>query len=210
MSVRCPAWEYAEHPHRTSLLTRNVKQLLIQLRTGQLDTIQAALDTRPIHQHLFAELTPPDYAYFAGHYRGENFPCLKHCRSGVTGDERVGVNATIVAGRMAQLAERIRYGVSILDNARSLTPVDHLLNAVALSCQIFDEFLRIHPYLNGNGHVARFVLWALLGRYNYWPHRFPIEPRPNHPIYLDAIWQYRQGERQALEGYVLRCMLPEE
>jgi fido (protein-threonine AMPylation protein) len=176
---------------------------------GQLYTLQTAMDTRPIHAHFFRQLTPPGYAYFAGHYRGEDYPALKQCRSGVTGDDRVGVNAEIVIARMQQLGEQIRYGMSILDNARSLSSVDHLLNTVTFSCQIFDQFLRIHPYVNGNGHIARFLLWTILGRYHYWLQTFPIEPRPDQLTYLDAILRYREGDKQALEGYVLRCMLPQ-
>jgi hypothetical protein len=40
----------------------------------------------------------------------------------------------------------------------------------------------------------------------YWPKYFPIEPRPNYPLYAWAIAEYLKGNRQALEDYILMCI----
>jgi len=75
-------------------------------------------------------------------------------------------------------------GAHKLPNAH-LPREQKLAYAVIFACSIFVTFLQIHPYANGNGHAARLVVWAILGRYGYWPKSWPIEPVV-HPANLDS------------------------
>jgi Fic family protein len=75
-----------------------------------------------------------------------------------------------------------------------------------LACRVFEVFLRIHPYANGNGHAARFLIWCLLSRYGYWPKGWPIEPRPPDPPYTHLISEYRNGNWEPLEEFVLKTV----
>ena len=123
----------------------------------------------------------------------------------------VGFPPFLVEERMEKIAQWIRQGMRALDATHQLpdtqvSPEDKLLNTVAFACAIFAEVLRVHPYANGNGHAARFILWTILGKYGYWPKYFPIEPRPNHPLYAWAIAEYLKGNRQELEDYILMCI----
>jgi Fic family protein len=77
---------------------------------------------------------------------------------------------------------------------------------VVVACMVFELFLRIHPYANGNGHAARFCTWAILGAFGYWPERWPIEPRPPDPPYTQLLVDYRNGNRVPLERYLLSCI----
>ena len=88
----------------------------------------------------------------------------------------------------------------------SVTARTRLLATVAVACAVFELFLRIHPYLNGNGHAGRFVLWAILSRYGYWPGRFRIDPRPPDPPYSELIVKYRNGVKEPLEQFVLHAL----
>lgn len=207
----CPAWEYADYPKRTLILKERTEDILVQLYQQQLDFVENAADSRLIHKYLFCLLVPREYIYYAGHYRGDNFPCLKDYYVGTTGNSSIGLPPFLVEQRMDKIAQWVREGMRILDATHQLpdtqiSPEDKLLNTVAFACTIFDEVLRVHPYANGNGHAARFILWAILGKYSYWPKQFPIEPRPNHPLYAWAILEYRKGNKQALEDYILMCI----
>ncbi len=75
--------------------------------------------------------------------------------------------------------------------------------AIALACRLFVRFLTIHPYANGNGHIARFLLTGLLKRQGYRLKAFPIEPRPADPPYSDLIKLYRDGKVEPFERYIL-------
>jgi hypothetical protein len=61
--------------------------------------------------------------------------------------------------------------------------------------------------VNGNGHAARFVLWTILGRYGYWPERWRVDPRPPDPPYTQLIFDYRSGNHEPLETYVLQSVV---
>ena len=207
----CPAWEYAHHPKREIILKERTEDIVIQLYQQNLDIVESAADTRSIHRYLFGLLVPREYFYYAGHYRGEDFPCLKDYYVGISDDTSTGFPPFLVEQRMEKIAQWIREGIKVLDATHQLpdtqiSPEDKLINTVAFACVIFDEVLRVHPYANGNGHAARFIIWAILGKYGYWPKQFPIEPRPNHPLYAWAITEYHKGNKEALENYILMCI----
>ena len=210
----CPVWEYANHPKREKILKKRTKDILVALCEQNFDFVEIAADSRPIHSYLFSLLTSREEVYFAGHYRGEDFPCLKYYEVIIKGDPHVGLRASIVVEQMEILAQEIKKGMKLLDVTHKISdpeisPEDKLLNTVVFACEVFYTVLRIHPYANGNGHAARFILWAILGRYSYWPDQFPIHPRPTYPLYNEAIEAYSQGKRQVLEDYILRCIIGE-
>lgn len=210
----CPTeWEYGDHPNHHLLPTR-CTGLLIQLRTAQLCTEAISRDSRPAHATLFENMTPPACPYFAGNYRGSNFRCLKYVEVGVAADPRVGVKPDNVATALDNLSETLRTGFGALDAARNIPnarlPVeDKIYYVVTFASRVFVEFLRIHPYVNGNGHIARFLIWAVLGKYGYWPKKWPLNARPPDPPYSEYIKQYRDGNPQLLETFVLKCLLGE-
>src|SRR5687767_10875001 len=96
----CPEWDYAPHPQRAAILPNRIAETITALANGTLNTAAVTADTRPIHDYFFGELTPPDHRYFAGHYRGEEFRCLKFYEVMIQGDPSVGAPAARVRGRM--------------------------------------------------------------------------------------------------------------
>jgi len=206
----CPAFEYEHHPDRSTELPRRVSRLLTQFRNGTIDTLAGASDTRQVHGMLFVGLTPPNHPYFAGHYRGENFRCLRHYQVQVGG--RQGYLAQIVPGVMAELRTTIEAAITALDVGNNLpnsivSPESKLLYTVQVACRFFELLCRVHPYANGNGHAARFCLWAILARFGYFPSQWPIDPRPPDPPYTQLLLAYRAGNHDLLERHVLLCLL---
>jgi hypothetical protein len=109
---------------------------------------------------------------------------------------------------MGNLATEIKAGINALDIAhglpkKQLSLEDRLLHTVAFACHVFELFLRIHPFANGNGHAARVIVWAILGRYGYWPRGWSIEPRPPDPPYSVLIVEHRNGNPRPLEQYMI-------
>ncbi len=207
----CPNWDYEDFSNHAQVVLEQSADVLLRLRTGGLDTQAVSSDTRPIHFHVFKRLVPDGCEYFAGHYRGEFFRCLKHYQVTVGNDPQVGYDSGTVIGWMDELGNLVDSTLQALDQGHSLpnsqvSPADKLLYTVAAACRIFELLLRIHPYANGNGHMARFVIWAILGRFGHWPHRWTLEPRPPDPPYTDLIIQHRNGNPEPLERFVLNCI----
>jgi len=181
------------------------------LRSSKGDTLGFVSDTRRLHRQLFSELAPNGYNYYSGNYRGSDFRCLKYQPVGIQGDPRVGYPAEDVGAAMRQLEKCLRSGILGLDESFALPKAKlsrqtKLYYLVVFVSRMFVQFLTIHPYVNGNGHIARLMVWAVLGRYGYWPNRWPIEPRTGDPEYVSTIRAYRNGQPQCLEHYILKCI----
>jgi hypothetical protein len=91
-------------------------------------------------------------------------------------------------------------------NLSRLSSEDMLLRCVAVAARAFQEFLTVHPYADGNGHMGRFIVWVVLMRYGYRPTRWTIEPRPSVAGYGQAISRARRGGPQALEAVILDAL----
>lgn len=204
----CPTFEYDRHPDFAAELPRRSEALLADIRRGGIDTLAAARDTRRVHQTLFTGLTPPGHDYYAGHYRGEDFRCLRHYQNQLGG--RWCCLPLLVPFRMVQMESDIAQAIAALDAGHQMPdeqvpPEMKLLCAVQVACRFFYEIgsRRLHPYANGNGHAARFCLWAILGRYGYFPEHWTIHPRPGIPNYGDLLHLYHAGDFESLERQIL-------
>jgi hypothetical protein len=166
-------------------------------------------DTRPVHTQFFSQLFPKDHAYFAGHYRGENYPLLLHYNVGVQGDPRVGCPANLVLNVItSQFIPLIQSIFLRIDSVHSIT-LSHqqrLYLGIHLACIVFEFFLRIHPYANGNGHIGRFIVQSILGYLGYWPTNghWTIEPKPSmRDQYTRCIIDFRNGNPVPLISFIL-------
>jgi hypothetical protein len=202
-------WDYAKIPNYEARLAPKCEAFLVHLRTGNVDTLSTTAETRPTHHDWFDGLTPAGHAYFAGHYRGEDFERLRAYPVGVEGDWRVGTQPDRVAPEMAAFNIRVGAAIAALDQGTQMVGVDgasKLNMIVVVACKLFEDFLRIHPYANGNGHIARAIIWLVMGRYKKWPRAWTIEPRTSDKRYAYLIVEARNGNREPLEQFILDCM----
>jgi hypothetical protein len=208
----CPPWEYKDIPGFDAILGPRSNAFLIRLRRGQIVTDRIVRDTRPEHENLFRDLTPAGHPYFAGHYRGEDFHCLEECPAGVSGDPSVGYPAAVVGQAILDFAAAVLAGLTALDRANELPDAvlareDKVLYVIRFSSRVLVEFLTVHPFANGNGHISRLLVWTVLGRYQFWPKRWPLNRRPPDPPFSTLLTLYRAGNKDALEQFVMKCVL---
>lgn len=207
----CPHFDYEHVPQHRERLRERTQEVVSGLRRRQLDPSRSAADSREVHKRLFTQLTPPGHDYFAGHYRGEAFRCLKFYGVHVPSDSRVGLRPESVLSVMGAFATEVGRGFASLDATHGdpqRPPGDKLVTTVRFACMVFERFLAVHPYANGNGHAARFITWAILGHYNYWPRNWPIEPRPPNPDYGSMIVEHRNGNSLPFVTFMLQNLLP--
>jgi hypothetical protein len=206
----CPAWQYTDTHGWNAILTDRAKAAVMGLRSDDHHaTLPSIRDTRPIHGHYFSGLTPVGFDHYAGHYRGEKLACLEIYEVMVHGDDRVGHAAVTVPMEIADFAGRISEVVSQLDLLWSLSSAIigkavKLQRTVQLAAALLVDFLEIHPYADGNGHMGRFLLLGIFARYGLYPARFPLHPRPDRP-YADLIPLYRNGDKRQLELYIMKA-----
>jgi Fic family protein len=202
-------WEYKDHPLRNTELPTKAADILSKILDNTISIESILSDSRKIHLHLFENLTPTDALCYAGHYRGEDFENLKNYWVGIQSDPRVGYAPSIVQESMQLFADIANQTMSNLDatNSHQLLELDQkICITVEKACDLLELFLRIHPYVNGNGHVARIMLWGILQKYGYNPLGWTIDTRPLDPPYSNYIKQFREGKKTPLIAFVLRMI----
>lgn len=208
----CPAWEYNNVPGSKSLLAQRAPSILVWLNSlPPTDNAARVNDTRPLHEWLFKDLTPAGCEYYAGHYRGENFFCLLEYEVGIPANPLVGKPAALVNREMRMFVHGAN---NLLNRLDMLWPIPEnifskpakIRQTVEFVAALFNWFLIIHPYANGNGHMARFLAVAILSRYGLRPRQWPINARPPDPPYSTLITRYQQGDTEGFIQFLLKCI----
>jgi hypothetical protein len=169
-----PDWDQ-DSPRLRQNLTRVLTDIVRKSHQRALPNLETALRW---HTLIMLGLDVPD-PRFVGAFRGTPGLDTVQVRVGKT----YGVDATKVAGELAHFETKLQALVAQLD---SLLPAgrepdaDQLAAIIDLCAWAHAEWVRIHPFANGNGRTAR--LWAnsLALRYGL-PPFVRLRPKPNSP-----------------------------
>lgn len=195
-------------PGSDQLIEANLRALALDLTRGAPlrgdATVAMAQDW---HRRIFRGIALP-VPYYAGEIRDSDpsFPELVGYEVSV-GNAR-GVPAASVPAALQSFEASMRSAISTLDPAIPLASrlgpqqLDAILNLAALA---HGEWIRIHPFANGNGRTAR--LWAnwVALRYGL-PLFVRLRPRPASFFYGGAAALSMQGNDTAMAG-VFRDLL---
>jgi fido (protein-threonine AMPylation protein) len=110
--------------------------------------------------------------------------------------------------RFSDQATRALQALDRMHDDAGVTPQVKLFEAAQAACILLELFLRIHPYANGNGHMARAIVIALLARYNYRVRNWTVDPRPDYPVpYVRMILAQRSGDPFTCPAEILKLMM---
>ena len=165
-------WE-SDSPQSRKNLTDLLKEILRAATRRESPSVETA---RLWHRRIFEGLEVPK-AHYVGNFRGE--PGLERVRVRVEGN--YGVEPPDVADELRRFEITLRALMAKLDASvpTGQEPnADQLAAIIDLCAWVHAEWIRIHPFANGNGRTAR--LWAnsLAMRYNL-PPFVQLRPRPN-------------------------------
>ncbi len=191
-----PGWSY-DDPGDQGRIAANCRRLLAHIRTeARARRTPTADDTRGWHAAIYHGCAVPAASY-AGNFRGDPFyPDLTDYEVGVGPTladgypERVGVWAADVAGALDVFFGRLHLAFAALDphvrpGGRPKT-VDLLHEVIALTTVVHGEWIRIHPFADGNGRTAR--IWAAYVSMRYGlPVYVTLKPRPGDVAYARAV-----------------------
>jgi len=145
------------------------------------------VEVRRWHEGIYEGCSVPSSEY-VGHFRGDgNYPDLVDYEVGLgpfLSDgrrEKEGVRSDRVVGQLTRFISWLEGAVATLDgviaDGSKPTSTDELRAVVTLIALVHGEWVRIHPFANGNGRTARmWACWAAL-RYGL-PAFVEIKPRP--------------------------------
>jgi len=198
----CQPWEYRDLPGAADHVEKRTRAVLVEIATDGFDLVEHFKDTRPIHRRLFRNLTPPTHPAYAGGYRGDlQDECLRICWVSLDGN-RSGAAPDDVARDMRQWGEHLEEAVKVLDALR-LPPPRHLVEVASVTASLYAGLLRVHPYANGNTHVARLMVTAMLRRYGFYLTGFDVHPRPPENLINDALREYFGLRKARLVQYFI-------
>tara|TARA_R110002051_G_scaffold37159_6_gene80052 strand:+ start:6076 stop:6738 length:663 start_codon:yes stop_codon:yes gene_type:complete len=169
-----PEWHPEEAPDYDSNLSASGAQVLTRLRSDAGFCASVLTDPRELHRTLYAHFAPAAYPEYAGTYRGTpNSPLESRysgCQSLLDGQPQLRF---LSPEQVPSAMENILPAIAAM-RANAETPWDRLW---ALT-NLFVQFGKVHPFLDGNGHVQR-VLFAAGALEMGVPlsNRFAIHPR---------------------------------
>ncbi len=176
-----------------------------QARTRRRPSLALAIEW---HRRLYdgAYVPDPDYV---GNVRDSDarHPCLVDYEVAV--GSMPGVRAAEVPAALEAFIESVRRVVATLDRsvpARTVpTGASEVRAIVRLCAYAHGEWVRIHPFANGNGRTAR--LWAnwIAVRYGL-PPFVRVKPRPGHTLFAGAAAKSMAGDHGATEALFLEML----
>jgi hypothetical protein len=160
----------------TPRLRSNLAKVLGRVRDGALRreplTIEVA---RGWQLDLMQGLVPPD-PKLVGRFRGEAGLENYNVKVG----DLPGVRASDVSAELAEFDRKLQLAIAELDHlikpGQDLT-ADDLAAILTLSAWAHSEWVRIHPFANGNGRTARLWVNSIAMRYGL-PPFLRLRPRP--------------------------------
>jgi hypothetical protein len=198
-----------DHPADAARIGANCGLLLADLAAeAALRALPTLADACQWHRRIYDDCAVPAAGY-VGNFRGDPaHPELADYEVGIGAvlpdgfPEKVGVWAADVAGALAGFIAGVHAALGVLDAAIPVgsrpETVDELHEVVTLTAEVHGEWVRIHPFANGNGRTAR--VWAafLALRYGL-PVFVTLKPRPGDIAYARAAMR-SMGRPPSFDG----------
>ena len=168
----------------------------------------AVVTIRRWHRQALTGLDVPD-PRFIGRFRGE--PGLEG--EPVYVGSHAGTKAPLVVGEVNAFVKRLRAVSGRLDEflpSGEDLDRDGLEAVIELAAWTHSEWVRIHPFCNGNGRTARMLANAILMRYGL-PPALRLRPRPPSPYGLAGA-RGMEGNSKPMEAMLRRLLkgIPKE
>ncbi len=185
MTKHPPRWQAHATKDYDAAMSARCGQLLTEI-VAEPHRRQAILaDPLDLHRELFAPFAPSDHPEYAGTYRGTPGTALF--------DRRISAESQLEPGNdyefclpdevMSRMAELLKNSGDLLAD----TNADDFGRLIALT-YTFCWFGKIHPFLDGNGHVQRAIFAAMATDFGYpLSARFAIHPRPYDRLLATAL-----------------------
>jgi Fic/DOC family len=193
--MTAPVWQ-EDDPRNLSQIQTNAAQLVDELRANAAQRILPTPEELcRWHARLYAGCDVP-VAGYVGHFRGD--PAVKELIEYEVGLgarlkdgnlEKMGIWARQVREEMDAVFTGLHAVINELDGrlpvGKPPTTPDQILALISFTALAHGECLRVHPFANGNGRIARMLVAFICLRYGL-PMFLHIKPRPETEDYIRA------------------------
>jgi fido (protein-threonine AMPylation protein) len=190
-----------DNPRDAALIVQNLTDVLHQaVQQAHLRRPPTVSTAQEWHRQVYEGVSLP-VPYYAGEIRDSDpkFPELYGYEVRV-GSKR-GVDSSLVPQHLASFETAMQRAVGVLDRVipSAGNPADEtqLRSVLTLCAHAHGEWVRIHPFANGNGRTAR--LWANWCALRYGvPPFVRLKPRPEGSLYATASALSMRGDHQVM------------
>ncbi|MFP1132936.1 Fic family protein [Asticcacaulis sp. W401b] len=160
-------------------------QLLIEIVADRRRRQAILADPRELHKELFAPFTPAGHLEYAGTYRGTADTTVFDRRMIAASQLKPGTEYEFCPPQ--EVAPQMTKLLGTCQNLLKDTNADDYGRLIVLTYG-FCWFGKIHPFLDGNGHVQRALFAAMATEYGYsLSPRFALHPRPYDRLLATAL-----------------------
>jgi fido (protein-threonine AMPylation protein) len=161
----CPKWADETTPEQEKEIIKGMDEVRAFISARAKNYLINHGDIKTWHHTFFRKVVPVHY--YAGHYRTNDIakPCLAV-------DVGVGPNPAIshlqVHLAMQGLSDSFQAACSQVSTFLETNPTARARNGMLVTflAQLVTEFIRIHPFVNGNGRISRFLAIYFCERYD--------------------------------------------
>jgi fido (protein-threonine AMPylation protein) len=179
------AWQAHDAADYDAVMTDRCSTLLTEIITNERRRQAILSDPRELHRELFKAFAPPSHPEYSGSYRGSPGTSLASRRISAASQLEPNRHYEFclpneVAGRMSCLLQHTQVFIS----ESTAQDFKKLIGLTYTFCW----FGKIHPFLDGNGHVQRAIFAAMATEFGYpLSARFAIHPRPYDRLLATAL-----------------------
>lgn len=191
MTSGAPPWQAHGAPDYDAIMGAHCAELLTQIFSDAALRQRILADPRDLHNDLFLRFAPPTHPEYAGTYRGTPGTALESRRMSAASEVKPGtefefVLPTEVPSRMQALLGQTR-GLLAEDS-------DDVTGKLIALSYTFCWLGKIHPFLDGNGHIQRTVFAAMATEFGFpLSKRFAIHPRPYDRLLATALEMFTRS-----------------
>ena len=185
MTTSPPPWQAHDSADYDSTMADQCSMLLAEIIADPARRQAILADPRDLHRTLFASFAPPSHNQYAGTYRGTPGTTLAGRRMSSESQLEAGGQFEFclpneVPARMNLLLDHTQQWL----RDASANDYGRLLGLSYTFCW----FGKIHPFLDGNGHVQRAIFAAMATEFGFpLSARFAIHPRPYDRLLATAL-----------------------
>ncbi|WP_210359027.1 Fic family protein [Sphingomonas beigongshangi] len=180
-----PPWQAHDAANFDATMGVRCAALLSEIKGDQARRQAILADPRDLHRELFASFAPPGHGEYAGTYRGTAGTSLARRRISADCQFEPGEHYEFCAPE--EVPARMDRLVLNTEELLQDPNADHFGRLIALT-YTFCWFGKIHPFLDGNGHVQRAIFAAMATEFGYpLSPRFAIHPRPYDRLLATAL-----------------------
>jgi fido (protein-threonine AMPylation protein) len=194
----CPRWE-EEVPDGQRDIYRGNYGRVRSAMARQVSPNMSIDELEAWHAELFRNLVPLDY--YAGNVRQDS-PDRACLAVQVEIGAIPGTRFELVIAELADLLNDFSNQMSLLEiRWPLLTPRDRATRFAIHTAYLVGEFIKIHPFINGNGRISRFLWNWSLYRFGV-AAQVRVAPRPDPP-YNTVMQLAMSGQRAELARLIL-------